>query len=152
MFSAALASVFALVASQNVDAGLVGCVLFLPSSSSLFPRLSSLSLPINSLILSYALSVPNTLNWLVRSASEVENNIVSVERLVATRSLAPEAPDEIEETKPSAAWPEEVSTSYLLPVTPSLVLTLRFSSHFRELSNSVHRVLSSSPLSRSKTS
>ncbi|KAL7408757.1 hypothetical protein BDY24DRAFT_419499, partial [Mrakia frigida] len=83
MFSAALASVFALVASRNVDAGLVG------------------------LILSYALSVPNTLNWLVRSASEVENNIVSVERLVATRSLTPEAPDQIEETKPSSSWPEE---------------------------------------------
>ena len=33
------------------------------------------------LSISYALSVTQTLNWLVRMASEVETNIVAVERL-----------------------------------------------------------------------
>lgn len=55
MLAAALVSVFALVTSQDVDAGLVG------------------------LMMSYSVSVTGSLNWVVRSASEVETNIVSGE-------------------------------------------------------------------------
>lgn len=38
-------------------------------------------------------------------ASEVEQNIVSVERILGYIKLKPEAPDEIPETKPTAPWP-----------------------------------------------
>jgi ABC-type multidrug transport system fused ATPase/permease subunit len=54
------AAIFSLVAlvTTGVDAGLVG------------------------LVLSYGLSTTQSLNWVVRSASEVEQNLVSVERVV----------------------------------------------------------------------
>lgn len=43
-------------------------------------------------------------NWAVRSASEVEQNIVSVERILHYVELKPEAPYEIPETEPKD-WP-----------------------------------------------
>lgn len=46
----------------------------------------------------------NFQNWLVRSASEVEQNIVSVERILHYIQLQPEAPAEIPDTVPEA-WP-----------------------------------------------
>ena len=49
----------------------------------------------------------NSQNWLVRSASEVEQNIVSVERMLHYIELKPEAPYEIPETHPEDAWPTE---------------------------------------------
>ena len=39
-------------------------------------------------------------NWLVRSASEVEQNIVSVERMLQCIELKHEAPYEVPETQP----------------------------------------------------
>ncbi|KAG6889968.1 hypothetical protein C0992_003448 [Termitomyces sp. T32_za158] len=44
-------------------------------------------------------------NWVVRSASEVEQNIVSVERILHQTEVQPEAPQEIPENKPSDVWP-----------------------------------------------
>lgn len=44
-------------------------------------------------------------NWVVRSASEVEQNVVSVERILHYVQTPPEAPYEIETTKPSDLWP-----------------------------------------------
>ncbi|KAG8982491.1 hypothetical protein FRB90_006750 [Tulasnella sp. 427] len=76
-------SLVALFTSGNVDAGLVGFVL------------------------SYALSTTQALNWVVRCAGEVEQNIVSVERILTYIGLAPEAPYEIPETKPSSEWPSK---------------------------------------------
>ena len=46
-------------------------------------------------------------NWVVRSASEVEQNIVSVERVLHQTEVSPEAPQEIPEAKPSGVWPSE---------------------------------------------
>jgi hypothetical protein len=43
----------------------------------------------------------------VRSASEVEQNIVSVERMLQYIELKPEAPYEIPEAQPEGAWPTE---------------------------------------------
>lgn len=53
MFAAALTSVVAMLVSKRLDAGLVG------------------------LTMSYVISVTGSLNWAVRSASEVEQNIIS---------------------------------------------------------------------------
>jgi ATP-binding cassette subfamily C (CFTR/MRP) protein 1 len=78
-----IASSLAMVAlvTSGVDAGLVG------------------------LVLSYALNTTSSLNWFVRSASEVEQNIVSVERILHYVELEPEAPAEIPDNKPSDTWP-----------------------------------------------
>lgn len=53
-----------------------------------------------------------TLNWIVRSATEVETNIVSVERIQEYIELKPEAATEIKATEPAASWPAEGSLSY----------------------------------------
>jgi ATP-binding cassette subfamily C (CFTR/MRP) protein 1 len=59
------------------------------------------------MVLSYCLSVSGALNWMVRSASEVEQNIVSVERMIQYANLTPEAPTSIEQTKPRQPWPND---------------------------------------------
>ena len=48
----------------------------------------------------------------VRSATEVETNIVSVERVQEYIELKPEAPLSIPETQPGADWPTEGSLTY----------------------------------------
>lgn len=59
------------------------------------------------MVLSYCLSVSGALNWMVRSASEVEQNIVSVERMIQYANLKPEAEMVIEETEPAQPWPSK---------------------------------------------
>ncbi|KAI0272641.1 hypothetical protein BC834DRAFT_840866 [Gloeopeniophorella convolvens] len=96
-------AVFALVTS-GVDAGLVG------------------------LVISYALNTTSSLNWLVRSASEVEQNVVSVERMLHYIELKPEAPYEVPETQPEGTWPSEGRVEfkdYSLRYRPELDLVLR---------------------------
>lgn len=46
-------------------------------------------------------------NWVVRSASEVEQNIVSVERVLHQTEVNSEAPQEIPDAKPAGVWPSE---------------------------------------------
>ncbi|GAA5971441.1 hypothetical protein JCM11641_008352 [Rhodosporidiobolus odoratus] len=86
--STALLAVFTLVRSNKIDAGIVG------------------------LMLSYALSTTQTLNWIVRSATEVETNIVSVERMQEYIQLTPEAPLEIADQKPVEGWPQSGSIKF----------------------------------------
>ena len=57
------------------------------------------------LSVSYALSVTQTLNWLVRMTSEVETNIVAVERLKEYSESTTEAEWENKSTKPPETWP-----------------------------------------------
>ncbi|GAA5903406.1 hypothetical protein JCM6882_006539 [Rhodosporidiobolus microsporus] len=80
--TSAFLAVFTLVRTRSLDASLVG------------------------LMLSYALSTTQSLNWIVRSATEVETNIVSVERVQEYMHLTPEAPLEIPEKKPAEDWPQ----------------------------------------------
>ncbi|KAJ7281673.1 multidrug resistance-associated ABC transporter [Mycena rebaudengoi] len=82
IFLVALLAMFALI-SSGVDAGLVG------------------------LVLSYAMNATSSLNWVVRSASDVEQNIVSVERIMHQIDVPPEKPQYIPEAKPSEPWPSE---------------------------------------------
>jgi len=83
MFSTALVSVAALLYGwRAIDSGLVG------------------------MLMSYTISVTGSLNWLVRMASEVEQNIVSVERVMAYANLAAEAAEEVPDNKPPPRWPE----------------------------------------------
>ena len=59
------------------------------------------------LSVSYALSVTQTLNWLVRMTSEVETNIVAVERLKEYSESVTEAKWENPNTKPDETWPSK---------------------------------------------
>jgi ABC-type multidrug transport system fused ATPase/permease subunit len=57
------------------------------------------------LSISYALSVTQVLHWLVRSASELESNVVSVERIVEYSNVETEAPWVIDNARPEKNWP-----------------------------------------------
>ncbi len=59
------------------------------------------------LMMSQTLNTTQSLNWVVRSVSEVEQNIVSVERVISYSDLTPEAPYEIPEKKPPQGWPSK---------------------------------------------
>ena len=67
-------------------------------------------------------------NWVVRSTSEVEQNIVSVERILHYIRLEPEAPFELPEEKPSREWPSEGNVEfkeYSMRYRPELDLCLK---------------------------
>ncbi|KAF2361957.1 ABC transporter-like [Trinorchestia longiramus] len=91
------AAIFAVLARGTITAGTVG------------------------LSISYALSVTQTLNWLVRMTSDVETNIVSVERVKEYSETPQEAPWEVQQNKPQKDWPEE-----------GVVKFSKFSTRYRE--------------------
>ncbi|KAG0224129.1 hypothetical protein BGW42_005307 [Actinomortierella wolfii] len=104
VFGSSFLSVFSLSLGRSVDPGLVG------------------------LSLTYALSVTQTLNWMVRQYTEIETNIVSVERLKEYVELPPEAPEIIEDHRPPADWPSQGRVDFLGYETryrPGLELVLR---------------------------
>lgn len=59
------------------------------------------------LALTYAMGITQTLNWTVRMVSEMETNIVSVERVNEYIEVLPEAPEEVQDaaSRPKASWP-----------------------------------------------
>ena len=60
------------------------------------------------LIMTYALNVTMTLNMLVVSTSDIETNIVAVERIMEYRNLIQEATwDSKDEQRPPNAWPDK---------------------------------------------
>ncbi|XP_023265173.1 canalicular multispecific organic anion transporter 1 [Seriola lalandi dorsalis] len=76
------AALFAVISRDSLDSGLVG------------------------LSISYALNVTQTLNWLVRMTSELETNIVAVERVSEYAELENEA-KWVTDTRPPENWPAE---------------------------------------------
>ncbi|KAI8353036.1 P-loop containing nucleoside triphosphate hydrolase protein [Mortierella sp. GBAus27b] len=104
IFGSAFLSVYSLSRNISVDPGLVG------------------------LSLSYALNVTLGLNWLVRMYTEVETNIVSVERIQEYVDLKPEAPEIIPDHRPPQNWPAEGRvdfSNYETRYRPGLELVLR---------------------------
>ncbi|KAM6496895.1 metal resistance protein YCF1 [Amanita muscaria] len=80
------------------------------------------------LVISYALNTTASLNWVVRIASEVEQNVVSVERILHQTEVNPEAPHEIMENKPDEDWPSQGEIefrNYSARYRPELGLVLR---------------------------
>ncbi|KAM9556809.1 multidrug resistance-associated protein 1 isoform 5-T6 [Guaruba guarouba] len=77
------AALFAVMARNKLSAGLVG------------------------LSVSYSLQITAYLNWLVRMSSELETNIVAVERVKEYAEMEKEAEWSIEQTAPVSTWPEE---------------------------------------------
>jgi ATP-binding cassette subfamily C (CFTR/MRP) protein 1 len=99
LFTALLA--VAAMATSNVDVGLVGLVL----SYALSATGSLVSTLVHLRASSVAEGGPRK-NWLVRLASQVEREIVSVERIVHyTNELPSEAPRELLDSRPPAGWP-----------------------------------------------
>uniref|UniRef100_UPI00358E52C2 ATP-binding cassette sub-family C member 2-like n=1 Tax=Myxine glutinosa TaxID=7769 RepID=UPI00358E52C2 len=79
------------------------------------------------LSISYALNVTQTLNWLVRETSELETNIVAVERVVEYSQAETEAPWVLE-NRPSPGWPQHgriTFENYCLRYRPELELILQ---------------------------
>ncbi|KFQ45688.1 Canalicular multispecific organic anion transporter 2, partial [Nestor notabilis] len=77
------AALFAVIGKNSLNAGLVG------------------------LSVSYALQVTLSLNWMVRMTSELETNIVAVERIKEYSETETEAPWVIEGKSPSEDWPSK---------------------------------------------
>ncbi|NWI49193.1 MRP1 protein, partial [Calyptomena viridis] len=77
------AALFAVIARNKLSAGLVG------------------------LSVSYSLQITSYLNWLVRMSSDLETNIVAVERVKEYAEMEKEAEWCIKQTAPASTWPEE---------------------------------------------
>ncbi|XP_017268527.1 canalicular multispecific organic anion transporter 1 [Kryptolebias marmoratus] len=75
------AALFAVISRNSIDSGLVG------------------------LSISYALNVTQTLNWLVRMTSELETNIVAVERVSEYSEIENEA-KWVSQRRPPESWPD----------------------------------------------
>ena len=75
--------------------------------SSLLVVFSRHSIPpgLGGLSITYALSISNTFNWMVRMTGERETNTVSVERVNDYCTIAPEAPLIVKENRPPPSWP-----------------------------------------------
>ncbi|TFY72025.1 hypothetical protein EVG20_g1007 [Dentipellis fragilis] len=108
----------------------LGSVIILLASSLAMGALltSSVDAGLVGLVLTYALNMTSSLNWVVRSASEVEQNIVSVERILHYIELEPEAPYELPEAKPLGVWPSKGKVefqNYSLKYRPELEPVLK---------------------------
>ncbi|RWS29684.1 ABC transporter ABCC1-like protein [Leptotrombidium deliense] len=75
-------------------------------------RRDSLTPGMVGLSLSYALTITQTLNWLVRNMTLVETNIVAVERINEYCENEMEAEWEIEDHKPPKNWPDRGSIEF----------------------------------------
>jgi ATP-binding cassette subfamily C (CFTR/MRP) protein 1 len=58
------------------------------------------------LCLSYALNISSTLQVLTRNLSDIETNLVSVERIAEYQEVVQEAPYRLPENRPPAEWPQ----------------------------------------------
>ncbi|WAQ96707.1 MRP1-like protein [Mya arenaria] len=82
------------------------CILFFASLFAVIAR-DDLSPGIVGLSITYALNVTQTLNWMVRMTTELETNIVAVERVKEYSETPTEAAWDIPEKKPNPSWPEK---------------------------------------------
>lgn len=64
------------------------------------------------LSISYSLQVTQTLNWLVRMSSDIETNIVAVERIKEYGETKQEAPWQLENVKVPRIWPENGQVTF----------------------------------------
>ncbi|XP_022257321.1 multidrug resistance-associated protein 1-like [Limulus polyphemus] len=96
------------------------CIVFIASLLAATGR-GTVSPGVVGLSLSYALNVTEVFSWLVRMSAELETKIVSIERIDEYSQLSPEAPWDIESTKPHKLWPSK-----------GLVKFVNYSTRYRE--------------------
>ncbi|XP_046552046.1 multidrug resistance-associated protein 1-like [Haliotis rubra] len=80
------------------------------------------------LSVSYALQITQSLSWMVRMTSDIEANIVSVERMKEYSEISTEAEWSDLSRQPSASWPEEGKVKfddYMTRYRPGLDLVLK---------------------------
>ena len=82
------------------------CIIFAAALFAVLGR-DSLSPGIIGLSVSYALQVTQTLNWLVRMSSELETNVVAVERLEEYSQIDMEADWDKGDLETEESWPRE---------------------------------------------
>ncbi|CAG7728120.1 unnamed protein product [Allacma fusca] len=82
--------------------GLGNCIAFF---AALFAVISHPSAGFVGLSIAYALNITDTFNWLMRIASDVETNVVAIERIKEYGETPQEAAWEVPETKPPRNWP-----------------------------------------------
>uniref|UniRef100_A0A8C5FMM4 ABC-type glutathione-S-conjugate transporter n=1 Tax=Gadus morhua TaxID=8049 RepID=A0A8C5FMM4_GADMO len=82
------AALFAVIGKEKLNPGLVG------------------------LSVSYALQVTMTLNWMVRMTSDLESNIVAVERVKEYSETKTEAPWVVEDKRPPSDWPPQGNVEF----------------------------------------
>eukprot|EP00051_Salpingoeca_urceolata_P006609 m.87350 g.87350 ORF g.87350 m.87350 type:complete len:1483 (+) comp14906_c0_seq3:85-4533(+) len=102
------------------------CIIFFAAMFAVIER-HKLSPSIVGLSVSYAMTVTQTLNWMVRMTSDLETDIVAVERVNEYIDLEPEAPLETEH-KVSPSWPEQGAVEFqnvAARYRPGLQLVLR---------------------------
>uniref|UniRef100_A0A8C3TEP1 ATP binding cassette subfamily C member 3 n=1 Tax=Chelydra serpentina TaxID=8475 RepID=A0A8C3TEP1_CHESE len=88
-FVVLFAALFAVLGKNSLNAGLVG------------------------LSVSYALQVTMSLNWMVRMTSDLESNIVAVERVKEYSETETEAPWIIEDKRPPEDWPTQGEVEFV---------------------------------------
>lgn len=88
-FVVLFAALFAVLGKNSLNAGLVG------------------------LSVSYALQVTMSLNWMVRMTSDLESNIVAVERVKEYSETETEAPWIIEDKRPPEDWPAQGEVEFV---------------------------------------
>ncbi|KAF8561375.1 hypothetical protein P879_07964 [Paragonimus westermani] len=84
---------------------MVGNLLILSVAIFCVLTRGQLSAGFSGLVISYALNLNQSLNWLVRMTAELENNLVCVERIDEYANIEQEAAWEIAESKPPPSWP-----------------------------------------------
>ncbi|KAK1333553.1 LOW QUALITY PROTEIN: hypothetical protein QTO34_005938 [Cnephaeus nilssonii] len=106
---------------------LVGNMIVFFSSLMIVIYKMNLSGDIVGFVLSNALNITQTLNWLVRMTSEIETNIVAVERINEYINVENEAPW-VTEKRPPAGWPSKGEiqfNNYQVRYRPELDLVLK---------------------------
>nr|XP_054762700.1 multidrug resistance-associated protein 1-like [Lytechinus pictus] len=88
------------------------CIVFFAALFAVIGR-NNLSSGIVGLSISYALQITQTLNWMVRMTSELETNIVSVERVKEYSEAPTEAAAIVDDNRPADSWPDEGKVEFI---------------------------------------